>query len=135
MPAEAAQEERRAIAEIRRAPAHQLELSRYYGARANSLDRLGNHDEAMGLYERTLAIATEGLGAGHLTVIELQINYSQPLRRGGQLDHARSVLESALRNMPARYRDTDFDAALIHSGLATCRAWHACVGSDGHVLR
>jgi serine/threonine protein kinase/tetratricopeptide (TPR) repeat protein len=116
--AKAADEERRAIAAIARVPAHQLELSRYYDALAKSLELLDDLDGAMRLHERALALATETLGAGHLNVVKLQINYGRGLEKRGQPGRARSVLEDALGSMSARDRDAHPSAAKIHSLLS-----------------
>ncbi|HEU4733746.1 MAG TPA: serine/threonine-protein kinase [Kofleriaceae bacterium] len=116
--AEAADEQRRAIAELSRTPAHQIDLGRFYDALAKSLGQLGELDEAQRLHEHALTIVTRALDASHLTVIELQISYGLLLRRRGLLDRARSVLEGALQHMPASYRDTHPDAAMIHGFLS-----------------
>ncbi|HET7502996.1 MAG TPA: serine/threonine-protein kinase [Kofleriaceae bacterium] len=116
--AEAADEQRRAIAELSRTPAHQIDLGRFYDALAKSLDQLGDLDEAQRLHERALAIVTRELDASHLTVIELQSSYGLLLRRRGLLDRARSVLEGALQHIPASYRDTHPDAGMIHGFLS-----------------
>lgn len=116
--ARAAEQERLAIAVIARVPAHQLELSRYYDALAKSLELMDQLDEALRLHERALAIATETLGASHLNVIELQINHANALRKRGQFDRARAVLEDALGNLAVGYRDSHPDAAKIHSLLS-----------------
>jgi tetratricopeptide (TPR) repeat protein len=116
--ARAADEERRAIAAISAGSAHSLELSRYDGALALSLERLDQRDEAMQLHERALAIATETLGAGHPEVITLEIRYGSSLSKIGHLDRARAVLEGALASMPARYQDLQLNAAVIHALLS-----------------
>jgi tetratricopeptide (TPR) repeat protein len=116
--AKAVDEERRAIAAVSAGSAHALELSRYDGALALSLERLGLHDEAMQLHERALAIATETLGAGHPEVITLEIRYGSSLSKIGLFDRARVVLEGALASIPARYRDSQLNAAVIHSLLS-----------------
>ena len=116
--AKAADEERRAIAAIGHAPASQLELSRYHGALAKAVERLGGVDEAMQLHERGLALATEALGAGHPRVLLLQINYGRALKNAGRRDQARSVLEDALASMAPRHRDSHPDAARIHGYLS-----------------
>ncbi|HEX7941699.1 MAG TPA: tetratricopeptide repeat-containing protein kinase family protein, partial [Gemmatimonadaceae bacterium] len=114
----AADEERRAIAGISTGSAHALELSRYDGALALSLERLDALDEAMQLHERALAIATETLGAGHPEVITLEARYGSSLEKAGHLDRARRVLEGALASMPARDRDSHLNAAVIHALLS-----------------
>jgi len=116
--AQAADEERTAIAAIARAPAHQLELSRYHDALAKSLELLGDPDGAMQLHERAVALATKALGAGHRNVIKLQINYGKALEKHGQPDRARSVLEAALASMAASDRAVHPDAARIHGLLS-----------------
>ncbi|HEY0478809.1 MAG TPA: tetratricopeptide repeat-containing protein kinase family protein [Kofleriaceae bacterium] len=114
----AVDEERRAISVISGARIRPLELSRYYVALANSLDRLDARDEAMQLHERALAIATEALGARHPKVILLQINYGRVLGKYGRTGEARSVLQAALGSMIPRYRDAHPDAARIHTLLS-----------------
>ncbi len=116
--AKAADEERRAIATIAGAPAHQLELIRYDDGLARSLERQDHLDEALRLHERALATATEALGVGHPNVIKLQLNYGYALSKRGQFDRARSVLEDALEKLPARYRDSHPDAGRIHGLLS-----------------
>jgi serine/threonine protein kinase/tetratricopeptide (TPR) repeat protein len=116
--AQAADEQRRAITEIERVPAHRVELSLYYNALANALEALDDVDAGMRLHERALAIATEALGAGHLNVINMQADYGKALEQRRQFDRSRSVLENALDNMPARYRDTHVLAARIHLYLS-----------------
>jgi serine/threonine protein kinase/tetratricopeptide (TPR) repeat protein len=116
--AQAADEERRAIAAIVRVPAHQLELSRYDDALAKSLERLDSLEEAIQLHERALAIATEALGASHATIIRLKINYGQALHKAGHRDRARVILEDALASIPADRRESHADAAGIHSFLS-----------------
>ncbi|TMQ09285.1 MAG: tetratricopeptide repeat protein [Deltaproteobacteria bacterium] len=114
----AAGEERRAIALQERAPGHQLELSRYYGALADSLERLDELDEARRLHEQALSIAIEALGASHPHVIELQINYAKTLEKCNQLERAYSVLEGVLDSMSTRDRESHPDAALAYSFLS-----------------
>jgi tetratricopeptide (TPR) repeat protein len=116
--AKAVTEERRAIAAISTGSAHALELSRYDGALAMSLERLDELDEAIQLHERALAIATDTLGAGHPEVITLEIRYGSSLSKIGHLDRARVVLEGALASIPARYRDSQLNAAVIHALLS-----------------
>jgi serine/threonine protein kinase/tetratricopeptide (TPR) repeat protein len=113
-----ADEERRAIDAISHAPTHQLELSRYDDGLAKALDHLDDLDEALGLHERALAIATKALGAGHLNVIKLKINYGKALEKRGQQGRARLVLEDALNSMTARDRDSHPDAARIYTYLS-----------------
>ncbi|HMG24959.1 MAG TPA: tetratricopeptide repeat protein [Kofleriaceae bacterium] len=113
--ARSADEERRAIAGLPRTPAHALELSRYSGALALSLERLDALGEAIRLHESALAIATETLGAGHPNVITLEINYGRALLRSGHADRARAVLEAALASMPRRDRDSHSNAAVLHA--------------------
>jgi serine/threonine protein kinase len=115
---DAAGEERRAIAALERVPSHPLELSRYHDALAKALERLGDRDGTLPLHERALAIATQALGPSHLDVIELAITYGWSLKQHGQLDRGRAVLERALADMPARYREIHPDAAKIHSVLS-----------------
>jgi len=116
--AQAADEQRRAIAELERAPGHRVELSLYYSARASALEGLDDLDGGMRLHERALAIATEALGADHLKLISMQADHGKLLEQRRQFDRARSVLEHALENMPARYRDTHVLAATIHDYLS-----------------
>jgi len=116
--AQAAEQERRAIALIEHDPTHQLELSRYDDGLAKSLEFLDHGDEALRLNERSLAIATAALGAGHPKVIKLQLNYGWGLMKRKQYDHARSVLQAALASMPARDRDAHPDAARIQDFLS-----------------
>jgi eukaryotic-like serine/threonine-protein kinase len=116
--AQAADEYRAAIQEIERAPAHRLELSRYYNGLASSLAQIDKRDEALRMHERAQAIALEALGAGHLDVVLIQSNYGKTLSMDGQRDGARSVLEGALRSMSARDREAHPLAAKIHSFLS-----------------
>ena len=116
--AQQAEEERRAIAAIARAPAHQLELSRYDDALAKALESLGQPDEALRLHDQALTIATRSLGASHFTVIELKTNYGRALHKRGQDDRARAMLEDALRSIPASVRASHPDAAKIHNLLS-----------------
>jgi len=115
---ESVDEERRAIAALSPEPTHKLELSRYNGALAISLERLDALDEAVRLHEHAVAIAAETLGAGHPNVITLEINYGRALWKSGHLDRARSVLEDALASMPAHNRDSHSSAAWIHAILS-----------------
>ena len=116
--AQAADEYRAAIKEIERAPAHRLELSRYYNGLAQALGQTDRRDEAIQLHERSLAIAAEVFGAGHINVVLLQSNYGRTLSRHGQRDRARSVLEAALASMSARDREAHPQAARLHSLLS-----------------
>ncbi len=116
--AQAAEEERRALDAIARAPAHQIEQSRYDDALAKSLESLGDLDEALRLHERALAIATQAFGAGNFNIIELKINYGKARQKHGQHDRARAILEDALESIPANNRDSHPDAAKIHSVLS-----------------
>jgi eukaryotic-like serine/threonine-protein kinase len=116
--APAADEERRAIAAIAGAPAHQVQLSRYEDALARSLGFLDDLEEALRRHEHALALIIEALGAGHPTVIKFQLNYGRALEKHGQLDRARSVLDDALASMTAKNRASHPDAAKIHSLLS-----------------
>jgi serine/threonine protein kinase/tetratricopeptide (TPR) repeat protein len=138
---QSADEERRAIAAIERAPAHRLELSRYYNVLALSLVLLDQHDEALRLHDRAVAIAGEVLGTGHPELVKFQANYGVTLRMRGQLDRAISVLEGALASMSARDRESNREAARIHSylsaaynrkGLLDRAAEHARVSLEIH---
>jgi tetratricopeptide (TPR) repeat protein len=116
--ATAAGEHKLAIAAIERAPAHRLELSRYYNGLANALERMTDLDESRRLHERSLAIAAEAFGPGHPELIKLQTSYGRALIRYGQFDRARSVLETALNGMSPRDRDAHPIAAKLHSLLS-----------------
>jgi tetratricopeptide (TPR) repeat protein len=116
--AEAADAQRRAIAAIERAPAHRLELSRYYDALANALAPLDQLDEAIGLHERALAIAAEALGAGHPNIVMQKANLGQALVWRGRLERATSVLEEALASLGARDREAHPLAARLHAHLS-----------------
>src|SRR5690606_22998315 len=117
--AQAADEQRRAIAAIERAPAHRLELSRYYDALARSLAPQDELDEAIRLHGQARAVAEEALGAGHPIVVTLQANHGLTLVQRGQLDRAGEVLEGALASMSARDRGSHRQAAKIHSFLSS----------------
>ena len=114
----AADEERQAITAIARAPAHQVELSHYDDALAKSLEFLGDLEGALQLHERALAIAGKAYSAGNFNVIKLKLNYAIALKKRGQRDRARSMLEDALGSMPATSRDSHPDAARIHGFLS-----------------
>jgi tetratricopeptide (TPR) repeat protein len=116
--AKAADEERRAIRALSTGAAHALELSRYDGALALSLERLDALDEALQLHERAVDLATRTLGQGHPEVITLEIRYGSSLAKTGHLDRARVVLERALASLPTRYRDSQLNAAVIHALLS-----------------
>ncbi|HEX4423057.1 MAG TPA: serine/threonine-protein kinase [Kofleriaceae bacterium] len=111
--AAAADDERRAIATIARAPGHPTELSRYDDGLAKALEQLDGLDEALQLHERALAIATAAFGDGHPNVRKLEINYGSALEQRGQRARARGMLEAALATIPARDRDVHPDAGRI----------------------
>jgi serine/threonine protein kinase/tetratricopeptide (TPR) repeat protein len=119
----AADEERRAIAAVSTGSAHALELSRYDGALALSLERLDAPDQALQLHERALELATRTLGAGHPEVLTLEIRYGSSLVKTSHLDRARVVLAGALASIPARERDAQLNAAVIHALLSDVECW------------
>jgi tetratricopeptide (TPR) repeat protein len=115
--AEAADEQNRAIAAGASMPEHQLEMSSYYGALGNALERQGSA-EALRLHERALTIVRDALGRSHPRVIKAQMDYGKALEKRGQLAAARAVLEDALASMPAKYRDSQIDAGKLHAFLS-----------------
>ncbi len=116
--AKAVEEDRRAIAAFSEISKHSLELSRYDGALAKSLERLGALDEAVQLHERSLSIARDALGASHPRVVLLTINYGKALKNAGRPGEARFVLQDALASIAPQYRFAHPDAARIHGFLS-----------------
>ena len=116
--AEAADEENRAITAMPDTAEHQIELGRYYDARAKSLVPLDRVDEALALHEHALRIERSALGAAHPDVIELELNYCLALKSQGEYERARTGLEAALAHMAPAARDASLDGGLVHTVLS-----------------
>jgi serine/threonine protein kinase/tetratricopeptide (TPR) repeat protein len=116
--ADAADEANHAITAISSAPEQRVELSRYYGDLANALLCQGRVDDAIGMYETALKLATDALGQAHPLAIRVQMNYGNALGRAGQRTRAVSVLEAALANLAATHRDSHLDAGKLHAFLS-----------------
>jgi tetratricopeptide (TPR) repeat protein len=115
---EAADDERRAIAALPRTPALQLELGRYEDALAKALERLDRVDEAVQLHDHALTTMRDAYGAGHPSVIKIEINFAKALEKHGELVRARKELETALASMAVRDREISSDAARLYSFLS-----------------
>ena len=123
--AEAERNARLAISTIAPTPEHerglasceQLDLSRYRVALAKALEAQGRIDEAIETYDLAQASAGGPPGLSHADMITLLMNYGLVLKKGKKLRQARSVLETALRLIPAALGPT-LDAGIIHTFLS-----------------
>lgn len=95
-----------------------VELSRYYGALAKSLEPQGRFEDAIKNHHIALKIATTTLAASHPDFVQLRMNYGLALRKQGQLELAARELEDVEKIMRRAGRDSSLDAGILQTFLS-----------------